>query len=296
MNEDNKIVHSLWIGSTLSPLELLTLHSFTHFGHEFYLWTYNEIKTPLPPNVYVKNAEEIIPKSKVFKYRYSDQYGHGKGSYAGFSDLFRYALLYKYGGWWVDMDVTCIKQLSFAEPYVFRTHHTLNIVGNLIKCPPKSRLMEKCYEESLLLLDEFNKDWNLPIKILNRNVYNLGLQKYIRSLANADQWRKIKILLLKNEQIPEYYYAIHWINEEWRRHKLNKQKAIKNSFYYNLLNRYKLDFEEYKDFQKLFFRFKLSKIFSAIILIHKPKAFVNAIKLLIYENFNNRKLSKNFDF
>jgi len=281
MKEDNKIVHSLWIGSSLSPLELLTLHSFTHFGHEFYLWTYSELKIPLPPNVFIKNAEEIIPKSKVFKYRYSNQYGHGKGSYAGFSDLFRYALLYKYGGWWVDMDVTCTRELSFNEPYIFRSHHELKIVGNLIKCPPNSELMEKCFEEALFLLDELNKDWNRPIEILNRNVYNLGLEGYIRSFSNHDQWRRIRIFLLKNEKIPDHYFAIHWVNEEWRRHKLDKEKAIKNSFYYHSLKQYQLDFKEYKGFQKFILRFKLTKIFSTILLIYKPKAFINAIKLLL---------------
>lgn len=281
MQEDNKIVHSLWIGSSLSPLELLTLHSFTHFGHHFYLWTYNEILTQLPQNVFIKNAEEIIPKSNVFKYKHSNQYGHGKGSYAGFSDLFRYALLYKYGGWWVDMDVTCIRELSFKEPYIFRSHHELNIVGNLIKCPPKSDLMNNCYEETLFMVDEMNKNWNRPIEILNRNVNKLGLEGYIRSFSNQDQWRRIKTFLLKNEKIPEHYFAFHWVNEEWRRHQLNKNKAIKNSFYYHALQQYHINFIEYKGFQKMIFKFKLTKLFSAILLTVKPKALVNTMKLLL---------------
>ncbi len=154
MLPENKIIHGLWIGNKLSNLELLTLHSFRYFGHDFYLWAYEKILTPLPPQVFVKDANEIIPKEKVFKYKNFNQYGHGKGSYAGFSDIFRYALLYKYGGWWVDMDVTCISSLNYEEPYVFRKHHVFDTVGNIMKCPKNSKLMKLCYEEAIKTINE----------------------------------------------------------------------------------------------------------------------------------------------
>ena len=35
MDKSTKIVHGLWIGEELSNLELLTIHSFIHHGHEF---------------------------------------------------------------------------------------------------------------------------------------------------------------------------------------------------------------------------------------------------------------------
>ncbi|MGQ9847904.1 MAG: glycosyltransferase, partial [Bacteroidales bacterium] len=242
MLDDNKIVHSLWIGNKLSQLELLTLISFTTHGHLFYLWTYNPIETPLPSNVVIRDANEILHKSKIFKYKYSDQYGHGKGSYAGFSDVFRYALLYKYGGWWVDMDVTCLKPLDFPEPYVFRSHHELKIVGNIIKCPPFSKLMQKCYEEAFFLIDENNKNWNKPIEILNRNIQLFNLESYIRSFSNQDQWTVIKQFLSKPFEVPKYIYAIHWVNEEWRRHKINKTTVLANSFYCTILQNYNLNY------------------------------------------------------
>jgi hypothetical protein len=108
MTEDNKIVHGLWVGSELSALELLSIKSFLFHGHEFHLWLYESIQTPLPDGVIVQDANKILAKKHVFRYKNKSNFGHGKGSLAGFSDIFRYKLLYDKGGWWADMDITCL--------------------------------------------------------------------------------------------------------------------------------------------------------------------------------------------
>lgn len=46
----------------------------------------------------VKNAREIIPENQVFQYNQTYQFEYGKGSFAGFSDVFRYSLLYLHAG------------------------------------------------------------------------------------------------------------------------------------------------------------------------------------------------------
>ncbi|MCX7862817.1 MAG: hypothetical protein N2449_07460 [Bacteroidales bacterium] len=288
MKTDNKIVHGLWIGSKLSNLELLTIHSFVHFGHEFWLWTYNPIETPLPPSVSIKNAELIIPYEKVFCYKYSNQYGHGKGSYAGFSDIFRYALLYQYGGWWVDMDVTCLKPLDFEQPYVFRKHHQWKVVGNIMKCPAQSTLMKDCYEEALLSINSENKNWDLPIQILNKNIINHGLESYIFDFTNPDQWRVVKTYLKKNVEFPGNYKAIHWVNEEWRRHSIAKHISIKDSKYYELLKKYNINTLNISFLKSIILRFKLSDFYSMLLLLLKPRAL-----LLFMKNFLSNK-NKNF--
>jgi hypothetical protein len=118
LSKDNRIVHGLWIGETLGKMELLTLRSFVRYGHEFHLWLYDDIATPLPAGVVVQDASEIIPRKAVFQRAETDfETGVGKGSYgAPFSDLFRYKLLYEKGGYWADMDVTCLRPLSRLYP------------------------------------------------------------------------------------------------------------------------------------------------------------------------------------
>ena len=104
------IVQGLWIGSSLSQMELACIQSYLNQGHEFHLYGYEKFKN-LPKGALWKNANQIIPQSQVF----TIQQGGVKGSYAGFADLFRYKLLHSAGGWWTDMDFLCFNPLPKPE-------------------------------------------------------------------------------------------------------------------------------------------------------------------------------------
>ncbi|HXH19581.1 MAG TPA: glycosyltransferase [Chitinophagales bacterium] len=226
--QESHAINSLWIGKELSAIELLTIHSFLARGHQFILWLYDEVETELPPGVKTADASTIIPASKVFSYVYSDQYGHGKGSYAGFSDIFRYKLLYEHGGWWVDMDICCLKQFNFVKPYFFRSHHELKVVGNVMRCPPGSTLMRDCYEEAIATIDRNNTNWHKPIDILNKHIAAHHLESYIVSdVSNDDRWEETSEFIWTYREIPAHWYFIHWQNEEWRHRAISK-----NGFYH----------------------------------------------------------------
>lgn len=210
-------VHGLWIGSTLSPLELLTLKSFVRWGHEFNLWLYDDLQTSVPKGVNLRDACEILPRERIFRKRERDiETGVGEGSVSPFSDLFRYKLLYEHGGIWADMDITCLRRFDLAEDYLFRAHR-LGMVGNLMKCPKGSALMQACYEESDAIADE-NVDWLAQVRILNANVERLGLSGFIRDdISNIDSWEhSIRYFAQHYTPIPDNWYAIHWGNELWR--------------------------------------------------------------------------------
>jgi hypothetical protein len=264
INPDNIIVHGLWIGNSLSKLELLTINSYINNGHIFYLWTYQPLTNKLPKEVDIKDANTIIPENKIFRYKYKNQFGHGKRSLGGFSDLFRYKLLYEYGGWWTDMDITCLKPLNFEQPYIFRTHHELKLVGNLMKCPKNSTLMKNCYEKATIEINEENKDWHKPIQILIDEVKIQHLEKYILELTNYDSWNLIRTFLIKNITIPNNWHAIHWINEEWRRNFINKEIFKPNSTYGILMNKYGLFSKEESMFTSFLYWLKLTYIVATI--------------------------------
>lgn len=221
--DKNQIISSLWIGRHLSLLELLTIQSFLRQGHRFKLYVYQELLTPVPEGCEILDANSILPKEAIFRYKNASQFGQGKGSVSGFSDIFRYKLLYETGGWWVDMDVTCLKKFDFSEEYFFRNHHELNVVGNVMKCPPKSELMKRCFEQAIAQVNEENLDWHLPIKILNDNISNLHLSNHIHlNVSNDDRWEKVKEFLLQDINLPSNFYCIHWMNENWRSKGLDK--------------------------------------------------------------------------
>lgn len=260
MRDENKTVNALWIGQILSPTELLTIKSFINNGHTFNLWAYDKILTELPEGTVLKDATEIFPRKNVFCYKHSNQFGHGKGSYAGFSDIFRYKLLYLYGGWWTDMDVTCLKPLDFEEEYVFRTHHSLPLVGNIMKCPKDSPLMKKCFEEAVRKVDEENRDWHLPIQILVDNVHLFHLENDIKQFSNPDSWDLIRKMLSTNYNIPENWHIIHWVNEEWRRNKIDKYIFLKKSLFQKLAKQNNLILKPAKFPKSLFIKLKLTKL------------------------------------
>ncbi len=103
------IIQSLWIGKPLSNVEKLCIQSFLDHGHEFHLYVYDDVEG-IPDGTVVKDGNAIVSVDKIFYTK--------RNQIAPFSDYFRYTLLYKLGGWWVDMDFICIKPFSFANKII----------------------------------------------------------------------------------------------------------------------------------------------------------------------------------
>ena len=110
-----KEVQSLWVGPQLSELEVLCIKSFQKVGHKFILYTYEKVKN-VPKGTIIKDANTIIKKKNLFDF---------KKSFLPFSDIFRYTMLYKNGGYWVDLDMIALRKLDFKEPYVFSAERTI---------------------------------------------------------------------------------------------------------------------------------------------------------------------------
>ena len=120
------IIQALWIGDDLTNLEKLCVQSFLDNGHEFHLYTYADIGG-IPDGAVVKDGNEILPESEI--------YTGSRTGYAAFSDYFRYHLLYKKGGWWVDMDTVCVKPFDFVDEYVFFGINKMRYGNAPLKCP-----------------------------------------------------------------------------------------------------------------------------------------------------------------
>jgi hypothetical protein len=143
----NDIFQSLWLGSRLSMMEILSIESFLKFGYPYHLYCYDAVEN-VPPGVTVCDAREILPADQIFYY----QHGFGKGSPAGFSDLFRYKLLLDRGQWWVDTDVVCVSPFSFSEPVVIgyeRGTDGQRVNNAVLRLPAGSVVAQYCYDVCL---------------------------------------------------------------------------------------------------------------------------------------------------
>lgn len=281
------IVHGLWISGELSPIEMLTVHSYTSLGYEFVLWTYGSTDAyKLPQNASVRDAAEIIPRDKVFSYKHKNQFGHGKGSYAGFSDIFRYKLLYEFGGWWTDMDITCLQRLDFQSDYVFRRSKAEqgDVVGNLMHVPPKSPLMESCFQKAFATIDAENKDWMAPIRILNEGIIEYNLMPNIYVFTNDDSWPIVSRLLIGKGPVSPDWKAIHWMNEEFRRIGLPKNKYLKDSFLGVLLAKNKLGVPFSNFSEGIKYRWKVSRFYYGLLYLREEKP-LKAFGIIVFQMY-----------
>ena len=113
-------IQALWVGNSLSPIEQLSIKSFLALGHPYHLYTYEDIAN-VPEGTTIKDANKIISFSKFFLCP------HRK--YTPFSDWFRWELLNKQGGYWMDTDMIALKPVIFDEEFIisFQNQITLNV-------------------------------------------------------------------------------------------------------------------------------------------------------------------------
>jgi len=125
-------LNSLWVGDRLGYVEQLCLASARSVGHEFTLYSYTPDRLRgLPAGIELRDAREIMPEEKLV--RYSDS-----GAVQLGANFFRYALLAKGHGYWVDMDFYFLRPLDFEESYVFGWEYENWINNALLRAPPES--------------------------------------------------------------------------------------------------------------------------------------------------------------
>lgn len=254
---DNRTINGLWIGPKLSPMELLTIKSFQDNGHEFHLWLYDTLDSTVPDGCIIRDASEIVPRDEVFAYTTE---GTIKGSVAGFSDIWRFAFLHQVGGWYVDMDVCCLKPFEFDDPIVLRRQNwNGNASANIIKLPQGHPFAYDVWQQTRKLVTAENIDFTLPLGIVQVQIAEHGLQRY---LTTPEHWINVQVdhrckpdfrptfasvaerrsayqqnIAFKLWLAESTAYAIHWCNQHATWVGLDKQKPNKGTLYERCLQR-----------------------------------------------------------
>jgi hypothetical protein len=232
------IVQSLWIGPKLSKLEHLSIKSFIDHGHEYHLYTYGEVKN-VPKGAIVKDGNDILPESEIFRYQ--------NGSVSAFSNLFRYTMLYKKGGYWVDTDVICVRPLDYKEDFVIASEPVFEytdkkITSFLIKIKKGSEISKeaiKIQREHKKLILSGQMQWGSGPLTTNHIVEKYKLHKYIlpwnatcscawdqgQSIFNPNFKPNPKVIT-KITEIPKDMKIIHMWNEVLRRTGLDKNATF----------------------------------------------------------------------
>jgi hypothetical protein len=124
--------NSLWIGPRLGAVERACLRSLLRQGHRLVLWCY-AAPDGVPAGVELRDARALLPESRIVV--------HKGGSPALFTNLFRYELMRRGLGLWVDCDVYALAPLAGLPDLLFgwETERTINTA--VLRLPPDSPLL-----------------------------------------------------------------------------------------------------------------------------------------------------------
>src|SRR5665647_469224 len=149
LSDQPTTVRCFWHGSSLGPYQLVGLRSFVDHGHRVELYTYDYSEIDVPSWVVRRDAQEIWPADHVLRY----QNDIGRGSFALHANLFRYALLFKMGGWWIDLDVVLLRPELPQQDVFFsmETFDPLRATFSVLKFPRGHPAMKKALENCVRL-------------------------------------------------------------------------------------------------------------------------------------------------
>lgn len=244
------IIQSLWIGDKLSPMEQLCISSFLAHGHPFHLYTYDTV-LGIPDGVMVKDANEIVPANMIFTYK-------DNGSYAGFSNIFRYKLLLDKGGYWVDTDTICLQPFTDESEYIFSSErskelsdgdekiHKITNVG-VIKVPIGSDVMHYCYTEAISKDTQTLRWGEIGPRLMDTAIKTFGLESYVAEPEvfcpiNYWSWNQL-IDPSIDKSVLAGAKTVHLWNEMWRHNNIDKSANFDENSIYTWLQRMYFHYE-----------------------------------------------------
>ena len=153
-------IQGLWLGNRLGLIEQLSIRSFLAHGHPYHLYTYEDV-ADVPAGTKIMDGNEILPSSELYR-------GQHRG-WAPFSDWFRWELLLRRGGYWMDLDMVCLRPLDFAEPVVLGWQSAGSVCGAVVKVPPghplAQALVEYCRKPGLSLRRRYYASDPIPLRL-----------------------------------------------------------------------------------------------------------------------------------
>ena len=200
---------TLWIGESLGPVERACLRSIARH-HRIALYCYNDVRG-VPDKVELRDASEILPYETVTAAwcARADLY----------SDWFRYELLRRGLGTWLDTDVYLLAPIDLESPYLFGAETTKYLNNAVFRAPPDSELLSRLLEPFLKRTTPKWMSWRryAPMRIRELLTGNLNLTRVpwgtTSPIALSAIARELGLTHLAQPQ--ERFYPAPWQQARW---------------------------------------------------------------------------------
>lgn len=104
-----KIIHFIWIGSTLSDKYIENITTYIHNNPRYEIWIWHDDNT-IPMQKLIKKYNQRCKMQNINQIQFFNKFGIDKiVKWAGKADVMRYEIIYKYGGMYIDVDSRSIK-------------------------------------------------------------------------------------------------------------------------------------------------------------------------------------------
>ena len=275
MNNQNIEVANFFWGGDLTPYEEANFLSFLNNGFNVNVWSYQ--KLTLPKEIVNRDANEIISKEFLTKFNQNFQ----KSNMSSFSNLFRYELILKEGGWWFDSDCICLKDVSDFSKLANNQKFVLalenpDLVGSSVMYINDKNIAEMLLDETNKRIKENNykffwgeigpylitdvfKAKNLFEKTIKTEYFYKIKPEEFHILFDPDSTSSVQTLLKDS-------FVCHTWNEMFRKFDIEKKKLPpKNSYLSDhITNNVFTNSKHYGLFFKLRFNFILKYIFKTL--------------------------------
>jgi hypothetical protein len=207
----------------LSGYEELSLASLVARGQHVLLYSYDPTLR-VPDGVELVDANEILPGDRIYEFTSPE----GERTPALHSDLFRYEVLRRFGGWYFDLDVVLLRDRPPSMDVYIAYEDESVINGAVMRFPPGSEIMIAASRAARDRLD--TREWGaIGPKLITKLAKELGLAKFARPWPRAFPIRPLEARLLflpkHHDELAERVATadfVHLWHDVWRRVRIPK--------------------------------------------------------------------------
>jgi len=199
------LINTMWIGDRLGPIQAACLRSFMRHGHDVLLHCF-ERPRDVPTGVKLFDAKLLMNENEIMRHK-------ATGSVSLVSNVYRYRIMQRGMGPYVDCDVYCVRPFEFSD-YMYGYESVSKINGAVLNIPKKSDLLDHLIEASEDRY--FVPPWLTPKKqIRDKILRKVGFGRHVSNrpwgvLGPNLLTYYISFLGLADKAVSiDYYYPLH---------------------------------------------------------------------------------------